>query len=254
MTTNSKHWDRQARTFKGEIFDAFASDVKGRLVEQIILYGSKNALVCDFGCGIGRAIPILARYFGSVLAVDYSGPCLEQARTASAGLDNVRLARVDLASCRKPLCRADVGLSVNVLIDPDLRVNTSIVNTMSRSLKRQAHLIVVVPALESVMSKYPRMLSAYLATGLSYPRARALVERASRKELTSAAQGIVSVEGVPTKHFTHEEAVAFFRACGYSCVRSDKLEYPWSEEGGTLADETEPPLPWDWLFVFKRKR
>lgn len=254
MMTNSKHWDRQANTYKEEVFNAYASDVKGRLVRQIRRFGSKKALACDFGCGIGRGIPVLARYFGAVFAVDYSSQCLEQARTACAGLDNVRLAQVDLASFKKSLCRADVGLSVNVLLDPDLRVNTSIVNAMSRSLKRPAHLIVVVPALESVMSKYPRMLSAYVERGLSYPRARALVERASRRELTSAAHGTVSIEGVPTKHFTREEAIAFFRGCGYSCVRSDKLEYPWSEEGGTLADETEPPLPWDWLFVFKRGR
>jgi SAM-dependent methyltransferase len=250
--TSSRHWDRQARTFEKEVFNAYASDVKGRLVEQILLYGSKKALVCDFGCGVGRALPILSRVFGSVYAVDYSGQCLERARAACVGLSNVRLAQVDLASCRRPLCRADVGLSVNVLLHPDLMANTSIVHTMSRSLRRHAHLITVVPALESVMSKYPRILAACIRDGLSYPRARALVERASRKELTSAAQGVVSVEGVPTKHFTREEAIAFFRKCGYSCVLSDKLEYPWSEEGGHLADETDPPLPWDWLFVFRR--
>ena len=103
--TNCKHWDRQANTYEEEVFNAYASDVKGRLVRQIRRYGSKQALVCDFGCGIGRGISVLARHFGAVLAVDYSSQCLEQARAVCTGLDNVRLARVDLASCQKSFCR-----------------------------------------------------------------------------------------------------------------------------------------------------
>jgi hypothetical protein len=152
------------------------------------------------------------------------------------------------------LCRADVGLSVNVLLDPDPDVNLRIVRAMSLSLRPRGHLIVVVPALESVIGKYPRMLSAYVKSGLSCSRAAAIVKRSVKRELISATQGIVSVEGVPTKHFTCEQAVTLFRRSGYSCVSTSRLEYPWSEEGGPLADETEPPLPWDWLFVFRRGR
>jgi SAM-dependent methyltransferase len=252
--TDSKHWDRQARTFEAQVFNAFASDVKGRLAGLVKRLGSKKALVCDFGCGVGRAIPLLARHFGMVHAVDFSGQCLRRARKACAGLDNVRLVQEDLASCRTALCRADVGLSVNVLLDPDPDINIRIVRAMSLSLKPLGRLIVVVPALESVTAKYPRMLSAYVERGLSYSRAAAIVKRSAGRELNSATRGIVSIEGVPTRHFIREQAVTFFRRLGYSCVETDKLEYPWSEEGGVLADETEPPLPWDWLFVFRRVR
>jgi len=252
--TDSKHWDRQARTFEAQVFNAFAKDVRGRLAGLVKRFGSKKALVCDFGCGVGRAIPLLARHYGTVVAVDYSSRCLRQARRASAGLRNVRLVQEDLALCKMSLCRADVGLSVNVLLDPDPDVNIRIVRAMSLSLKPRGHLIVVVPALESVKARYPRMLSAYVERGLSCSRAAAIVKRSVKREFVSAAQGIVSIEGVPTRHFTREQAVTFFGRAGYRCVTTDKLEYPWSEEGGVLADETEPPLPWDWLFVFRRVR
>ncbi len=51
----------------------------------------KRMTVLEIGCGAGRVTRALADVFGEVVAVDVSGEMVRQARTAMAGLGNVRV-------------------------------------------------------------------------------------------------------------------------------------------------------------------
>ena len=77
---DEKYWDTIAADYDGEIFSALANDREDVIASKICEFRRSEAVACDFGCGVGKFLPILSESFHHVYAVDISKELLDQAR------------------------------------------------------------------------------------------------------------------------------------------------------------------------------
>ena len=99
---DEKYWDMMGGDYDGEIFSVFEQDLNGVICSHIGRFGAAGLTAGDFGCGVGKFLPVLAENFGRVHAVDISEELLGQARENCRGLGNITYAKKDLANCPAP--------------------------------------------------------------------------------------------------------------------------------------------------------
>src|SRR5437867_2615711 len=73
---SAQFWDTVASRFDDEIFNTLSNDRSRTILRHIDRFSSTDSTVCDFGCGVGRYLPLLAERFKAVCAVDISRKCL----------------------------------------------------------------------------------------------------------------------------------------------------------------------------------
>lgn len=235
---NRDYWDRQADHWDEEIFDSLSEDVRGVIRRAIRAAARRSANVIDFGCGIGGYLPFLSQRFESVHAVDWSARCVDLARARTNDLPNVTVER----NTPRALARLehDFGcvVAANVVIHPDGRVRRALWNAIRRVVKRGGSGAFVVPSLES---------AAYC----EFVRRRTVPRRAASYDfhprMRGAEAGTVSIEGVPTKHYTADELRATLALAGFRVSRLSHVNYRWSTEALTPPRRMHARLPWDWL-------
>ena len=66
------HWNSIADNYDKEIFNVFQNDKKNKLKKYLSRYASKKTIAIDFGCGVGKALPLLSPLFKGIIAVDVS--------------------------------------------------------------------------------------------------------------------------------------------------------------------------------------
>ena len=86
---DEKYWDKAAADYDGQIFSVLAEDRSDMITSRISQFGCKKAVACDFGCGVGKFLSILAENFRHVYAVDISKELLIQARNSCKDFDNI---------------------------------------------------------------------------------------------------------------------------------------------------------------------
>ena len=247
------YWNRMGRVYDTEIFSVLAHDQTGRIAEKVRRYGKKNQIATDIGCGIGHFLPMLSRRFRQVLALDISATCLARARQTHSKLANVSYRVVDLARPGVRLPPADFALCVNAAITPALGLRNRLLDAACRHLRQGGHLVLVVPALESVFLTDFRLIEWNLRDGQSAARAAGTGFRAYRPARKPRIhEGVVKIDGVDTKHFLREEVLALLAARDLRTLEIEKLEYPWSTEFTQPPRWMQSPYPWDWLFVAQK--
>jgi SAM-dependent methyltransferase len=235
---NRDYWDRQVDGWDDEIFDSLAEDVRGVIRRALRAAASRHDVVLDFGCGVGGYLPFLARTFARVHAVDWSGACVAHARRRAAPLGNVTVER----STSRALARLAHGfgcvVSANVVIHPDGRVRRRLWRSIRGVVKRGAQGIFVVPSLES---------AAYceFVRRLTLPRAQSAYD--FHPTMRGPEGGIVSIDGVPTKHYTGDEIGATLALAGFRLTALTRVRYAWATEQLTPPPRARGTLPWDWL-------
>lgn len=242
---SSADWDGVAKRFETRVCHVLAEDRNGVVAAAIArerrrLKKRSTATAIDFGCGIGRALPLLARSFDRVIAVDGSRACLERARRRTRKSDAIEFVLADLARERLALPKADVALCVNVALTPSTRDRARILENVARNLERGGRLLLVVPALESDLL-VRRRLEAW--TG----------RRFREKKGERVAEGIVDAGGVPTKHWTREEILLAAEDLGCRAISIERVEYAWSTELVRPPRSFRDPYPWDWLGVLEKR-
>jgi len=247
-----RFWDQIAPSFKDDVFDVVGLDQQHRVVRHIRSLASAKHDAIDFGCGIGRHLPLLADSFASVCAVDISEECLHVARQACRGFEAVEYLAADLADEDLPLPQAHFGLCINVLIMPSHEIRTAILATMSRHLRAGGHLLVVVPSLESVLYAHRRLIQWNRREGGSAAEAWAENEAYLGEPDGGLAAGIVCLNGTRTKHYLREELEALFGRVALRVQAIEKVTYPWSTEFTAPPAWMKAPYPWDWLIVLKK--
>ncbi len=246
---NEKFWDSVADTYEAEIFNTLRSDSKGTIRSHIRKFSSKTAAACDFGCGTGRYLPILAKRFKHVYAVDFSSKLLDQAQQACGNLDNVSFFKSDLTSRQLKLSNVSFALSINVLIMPSRELRQRILATCYRQLTQGGYLLVVVPSLESKLYANSRSLE-WNDRSRGKHESLILLENKDKKILMES--GLIKLDGVPTKHYLEEELVVTFRTVGFDVKSIVKVEYPWTIEFPRPPKWMKDPYPWDWLLLCQK--
>ncbi|MGH7582261.1 MAG: class I SAM-dependent methyltransferase [Gemmatimonadales bacterium] len=232
---NVAYWDDLADQWDDKVFSARRYD-RHRVVPQTlqrIARRRRGQVVADFGCGPGDFIPLLSRTFERVVAYDQSPKCVELAARRSRRLRNVEVVRPP-STLDDWHDQCDVVLCVNVVIHPRRQNRMQTLERALDLLRPGGRLVLVVPSIESEC----------LLAEATRTAARNTVRMPRGKR--SVNIGVLSVVGVPTKHFAAAELRALAAGLGLREVEVSRVEYSWSSYG--LRPIRPAGLrPWDWM-------
>lgn len=249
---DEKYWDTVALDYDGEIFSSVANDRNDVIVSAITRFSRKNAVACDFGCGVGKFLPVLASSFRHIHAIDISDRLLARARSNCTGIENITYYKNDLSKTAKSPKDIDFALCVNVAIMASSNIRADIFKTISKCLRKNGHLVLVVPSLESALLADYRLLQWNRKAGLSEAEALWEFEDLDEDDNLSIRQGLVDINGTATKHYLKEELAAMFRDISLEIVTIEKVQYAWDTEFDQPPKWMEAPYPWDWLAILKK--
>src|SRR5215813_3273002 len=239
-----QYWDGVASTYNDQIFDTLAND-RHRIISSFIeRIATRHKSVADFGCGVGKYLPLLSSKFKSVQAIDHSEKLLGIARRRTASLSNITFVKADLSDPRVALSPVDAAISINVLLSPDVDKRGLVLKAIHRSLASGGNLVLVVPSLESslysisMLAEWDRR-SRIRHTGVS-------AEAVSKPRLLRKAifDGVIHLEDQQTKHFLREEFEVLVKAAGFEIARLEKVEYSWRYEFQRPPRWMQSPYPW----------
>ncbi len=245
-----KYWETVARDYDGEIFDSLAGDRNGVLLKRIRRHANRRATAFDFGCGVGKYLPLLSSGFGTVWASDLSGECVRRARALHADLKNVSFLREDLSDPDAGVGEADFTLCANVLIMPSAATRERVLRRLARATRKGGTLLMLVPSLESSLFAHARrtewMRRSRAKRGIPLPTTL------SGSGGRDALGGILAIDGVRTKHYLREELRVLLGSSGFTVDSVEKVEYGWDTEFPDPPRWMKEPWPWDWVVEAKR--
>ncbi len=240
-----KHWNALAPSYNDEIFDVFKNDRNKVLQHFFKRHGNPNHRAIDFGCGLGKAFPYIAPLFKEILAVDISDELLSVAK--SRPFKNIHFQQADLAMPDVDLEPSEFVFSCNVIMLPEIQRNEIMIGNIQRALKKGGHCVVVVPSFESIFYSSWRLIQMYRKKGVAaqdIPSDEFDYFKAKKRRVI---QGIMFIDGVPTKHYMEPELKILFSQAGLTVTAIEKVEYSWNSEFDTPPDWMKEPYPWDWL-------
>lgn len=244
------HWNNIASKYNDEVLDAFKSDKERKLEKYFKKHAGKNVEVVDFGCGIGKAFPYLASSCKKILALDISARCLSIAKSNS--YSNITYKRQDLTQGNLRLPMADFALCCNVAILPELDKNRAIIKNVQKTLRKNGTAIFVVPSLESTLFSSWRLVEWYKKEGVAPKDIPGSELNCFKGGATDIIQGVIHIDGVPTKHYSQAELQVLFDEANLTITAIDRLEYDWSTEFSSVPKWLKAPYPWDWLIECKK--
>lgn len=246
-------WNTVAPAYEAEVFDVYRNDKKGILRKTVQQYAGKDKTAVDFGCGIGKALPMLSPLFGAIIATDISKRCIEIAK--DRGYGNVRFMESDLAQTRINVPKGDFLLCVNVAISDDNKRNFRILANAMKSVKKGGTAVIVIPSLESISFASWLLINMHRQENVPLPEIPKDDIRHLAPEFHKGFKhGIVNIEDVPTKHYLLTELLEFFSRGQNELMAIERIEYDWETELSDAPPKNlKIPDPWDWMVVVKRK-
>jgi SAM-dependent methyltransferase len=245
------HWNTIAPKYNDEIFDVFKSDKNKRLPFYFKKHGNKSHHAIDFGCGNGKSFPYLSPIFKLITAVDISKELLNQAKKKP--YSNIEFKCLDLTKKNLNLPVADFIFCCNVAMLPEIKKTYAMISNIQKALRKGGTALLVLPSLDSVLYSSWRLIDLYGKEGVApekIPNSEFDYFKARKRDLI---QGIIHIDGVPTKHFGQSELEVVFRDAGLTITAIDKVEYEWSSEFSEPPKGIQGPYPWDWLVECKKK-
>jgi SAM-dependent methyltransferase len=244
-----KHWNHIAPNYNVEIFDVFESDTKKVLTRYFKKYTNLAHNAVDFGCGNGKAFSYLAPRFKNVLGLDISQKLLNQAK--SLPYKNITLKQADLTKVLR-VPKTDFIFCCNVAILPEVETNIAIIKNIQKTLKPGGNALVVIPSLESMIYSAWRLIDWYKKENVRPENIDASELSGFAGKKIDILQGLVSIDGHTTKHYTQQEIEVVFRRCGLTLSKIEKIEYGWNSEFTKPPKWMNEPYPWDWLVECKK--
>jgi SAM-dependent methyltransferase len=245
------HWNNIADNYDREIFNVFQNDKKKKLRKYLAKYANKNHIAIDFGCGVGKALPLLSPLFRGIIAVDVSSKCISIAK--SKPHKNVEFKVVDLAGKKIDVPTVDFAFCCNVAMSDNIKRNLRIINNVLNKLNKGGVALFVLPSLESVTMSVLSLIRWYEKEGTplaEIPKDEfALITPKKPKHIR---EGIVNIDNVPTKHYLATELYSMFNTEQFSMQRLDRVEYSWDTEFNSPPSWMQQPYPWDWVIEVKR--
>lgn len=244
------HWNTIAPKYNDEIFDVFNSDKNKRLPFYFKKHANTSHHAIDFGCGNGKSFPYLSPIFKSITAIDISQELLNQAKKRP--YSNIAFKRLDLTRQNLNLSPADFVFCCNVAMLPEIKKTHAMIRNIQKALRTGGNALVVLPSLDSVFYSSWRLIELYKKEGVSpdkVPNSEFDYFKASKRDII---QGIIYIDGVPTKHFGQSELDVVFREAGLRITNLDKVEYDWNSEFAEPPKDMLEPYPWDWLVECKK--
>ncbi len=247
-----EYWEALGADYDGEIFDVYREDRRGLMGRMIRRHLPKGVAAGDFGCGTGKGSVLLAGRCSSLECLDISESFLAQARKRLADFDRVSFRHCDLSCDGDDGPPLDFALCVNVLIMESLETRIGILRTIHRRLKPGGVLLLVVPSMESALYSAARMVEWNLRDGMEGTNALQRMHCTMGGRCDRVEDGLVEIDGVPTKHFLEPELEAMADRYGFRVRSCKRVEYGWHTEFENPPDWMKSPYPWDWLAVWQK--
>jgi SAM-dependent methyltransferase len=218
--------------------------VNGSIAALIASVAATHRSILDYGCGVGRYLPLLSASFEQVVAADYSGKCVAQAQVLTRALSNVRVHTTGQLARHQAKARFDVVLMANVLLHPRPPVRAKILDLALARLKPGGVLLLLLPAIESV----------HLSEAVRRSHTRRRGSAYSRPASAGAFDpGVIGINGQATKHYSAEEIPLLLQDRRLSMSSLSRAEYSWSSESFDGLDRRLEARPWDWLVSATRR-
>jgi SAM-dependent methyltransferase len=248
---DARHWNSMADTYDHEIFNVFKNDKKKKLQKYVGKYANRKNTAIDFGCGTGKALPLLAPFFKEIIGIDVSKKCIAVAKTSP--YKNVTFKEADLAGPKVEVPTVDFAFCCNVAMSDNVKRNYRILKNVLNSLNKGGVALIVLPSLESVSISALALMRWYEKEGINL----ANIPKDELKNFRGSTpmhigEGIVNIEGVPTKHYLFTELYGLFNTENFSLLNLDRLEYSWETEFDSPPKWMQSPYPWDWVAEVKR--
>lgn len=247
---NRAYWEKIAPAYDNEIFDVLNNDKKAIIRSAIKKYSSKSKTVIDIGCAIGKWFPVLSPAFKKVYAVDISAKNLKIAKKNYPQYKNIEYLRVDMSGKKAKVTRCDLAICINAILSNSLRKRNIFFQSLSACVKKNGHIILVIPSLESYL------FTSIIANQWKIDRA-ILSKKYSGKEAlqkwNNIIQGNADIDNVPTKHYLKEELSLLLSREGFAVKDFQKIEYGWDTEFIKPPSWLKDPKPWDWMVIAKKK-
>lgn len=240
-----KHWDKIGAKYNDEIFDVFKSDKKKILQHYFRKHSNKSHTAIDFGCGTGKSFPYLSPLFKQILAVDISAELLEIARASP--YQNIHFRKLDLVKPPSKIEKADFAFCCNVVMLPEAEKSMAMLNTIRRSLKSKGTALFVLPSLDSALYATWQLMEWYKKEKVSADQIPSDELGLIKAKKTDLVDGIVYIDGVPTRHYSASQIEVWFKKAGMRVTALEKIEYDWSTEFSSPPKWMKDPYPWDWL-------
>ena len=240
------YWEQVCRDYENEVVSVLDCDSRGLVQRRIETMRGVGARAADLGCGVGKFLPLLSDNFQSVEACDFTETGLKHSRDLcdSLGITNVSFYRLDLTRDVVPFEPVELALCVNVLLMSSYDERMRSWRTVTNQVVEGGKLLLVVPALESILLAQHLERDQLLESGLD---CEASVEQSLPEGSTmlDLHQGVHWVEGFPMKHYLKAELVHLFESHHFEVDEIHRLTY---EIGGEKSES------WDWFVVATRKR
>lgn len=245
------HWNNMAKEYDQKIFNVYKNDKKKKLKKYVRKYADKKNIAIDFGCGVGKALPMLSPLFKGVIAVDVSQKCIDIAKTKSH--KNVTFKQSDLAGKKINVPSVNFAFCCNVAMSDNIQRNYRIINNVLNALNKGGVAMFVLPSLESASLSVLSLINWYKKEGTELadiPKDDlSLISLQNNKHIR---EGILNIDGVSTKHYLVSELYALFNSGNFVMQKLDRLEYGWETEFDSPPGWMQSPYPWDWLVEVKR--
>ncbi len=247
------HWNSIAENYDHKIFNVFQNDKKKKLKKYLAKYANKEHIAIDFGCGVGKALPMLSPLFRGIIAVDVSSKCISIAK--SKPHKNVEFKVVDLAGKKIDVPTVDFAFCCNVAMSGNTKRNLRIINNVLNKLNKGGVALFVLPSLESVTISVLSLIRWYEKEGTALPDIpKEELALLAAKKTKHIREGIVNIDNVPTKHYLATELYSLFNTEQFSMQRLDRVEYGWDTEFNSPPPWMQQPYPWDWVIEVKRTK
>jgi len=243
------YWEKMAPDYDEEIFDVLQQDKKGLIKKEISKIANLQASVIDIGCAVGKWLPVLSPLFRKVLAADISAKNVSIAKKNHPQLTNIEYKRVDMSAPSYSLNGFDAALCVNAILSDSLIKRQRFFQNIHKTLKKDGHLVLVVPSLESwlltrIIQHQWRIDKKLFSTTVKPAQAV--------KRYAGIQQGNVEIDNVATKHYLGDELDLLLHHQGFEVITRKKINYDWNTEFIEPPTWLQQPQPWDWLTVARK--
>jgi SAM-dependent methyltransferase len=253
MPEQDHFWSRAASYYEREFIDPYHAGVRDNPLKKIVRrLGDPGAkVVADFGCGIGPLLPLLARHYKTVYAVDFAEGMLERARERAEGCTNVRFVQASFMNLQVLPEPVDVAVAVNSLVMPRPEDQDNALREIRRCLKPEGIFLGILPAMDAVHYYTMLLVDRARQAGMPLDMARVNAARHCEHEAYDFAFGQYRFRGLEQHFWQPFEARYRFARAGFALKRLKKMFLSWKEFAGWKELQNHAP-PWDWFFLAKR--
>lgn len=244
--SQAEAWSAAAAEYEALFIDPYGPGTDNplpALLEKVP--GAASKVAADLGCGTGPLVPLLARTFGHVHAVDFAPAMLDRAR-ARGPFANVTYQACDLPALASLKLSLDVAVAVNSLVLPDLAALETTLAAIQRSLKPGGHFYAVLPAMDGIQYHTMVLFDHFRELGLTDAEARNCTAHHAEHPLYDFTWSGFRYRGLDQHFWQRYEIPYRLERAGFTRVRARKLSLGWNQVAlGTKFGHL--PAPWDWL-------